>query len=100
MDLNLGEKPTLPPLVEAQVENHIMGVVFAQQYTLKKGPKKLAIELRKLPPKNSSRSMIWVHVNLWMTPNSQKEEQMEALSSLLFIAEKKKMVKLKAENVL
>ena len=28
INLNLGEKPTLPPLTEAQVEDHIMGVVF------------------------------------------------------------------------
>ena len=37
--LNLGKEPSLPPLTEAQVEDHIMGVVFAQQYTLKKGIK-------------------------------------------------------------
>ena len=35
--LNLGKEPLLPALMEARVENHIMGVVFAHQYTLKKG---------------------------------------------------------------
>ena len=63
VNLNLGEEP-LPPLTEAQVESHIMGVVFAQQYTLKKGLEKLVIEQQKLPPKSSSKSMIWELINL------------------------------------
>ena len=38
--LNLGEEPSLPGLTEAQVDNHIMGVILAHQYTPKKGIKK------------------------------------------------------------
>ena len=63
INLNLGEEPSLLPLTEAQVENHAMGVVFAQQYTLKKGIKNSGIEPRKLLTKSSSKFMIWVHIN-------------------------------------
>ena len=34
VNLNLGEEPLLPGLIEAQVDNHIMRVIFAHQYTL------------------------------------------------------------------
>ena len=37
---NLDKEPTLPPLTESQIEIHVMGVVFAQQYTLEKGLEK------------------------------------------------------------
>ena len=37
INLNLGEEPSSPGLTEAQVDNHILGVIFAHQYTLKKG---------------------------------------------------------------
>ena len=41
VNLNLGDEPTSPPLTEAQVESHIMGVVFAHQYTLRKELKQI-----------------------------------------------------------
>ena len=68
---------------------------------LRKDSKNLGMELRELPPKNSSKSMIWVHINLWMPPRSPtKKEKMEALSSLMFITEGGEMGESKAENVL
>ena len=36
INLNLGEEPLLPGLTEVQGDNHIIGVIFAHQYTLKK----------------------------------------------------------------
>ena len=40
VDFNLDEEPSLSGLKESQVDYHIMGVIFAHQYTLKRGLEK------------------------------------------------------------
>ena len=72
INLNLGEEPSLPVLTEAQVEDHIMDVIFAHQYTLKGGSRNLGKGLRRPPPNSSGKFMKWVHINLWMPPTLPK----------------------------
>ena len=90
INLNLGEKPTLPPLMEAQVEDHIMGVVFAQQYTLKKGPKKIGDRAEEATTKELKQTHDMGTYQPLDATKLTKKERMEALSSLLFITEKKR----------
>ena len=88
VNLNLGEEP-LPPLTEAQVESHIMGVVLAQQYTLKKGLEKFGDRAAEATTKELKQ----IHdIGTYQPLDAiklTKKERMEALSSLLFITEKK-----------
>jgi hypothetical protein len=88
VNLNLGKEP-LPPLTEAQVESHIMGVVFAQQYTLKKGLEKFGDRAAEATTKELKQIHDMGTYQPLDATKLTKKERMEALSSLLFITEKK-----------
>ena len=89
INLNLGEEQKLPPLVEAQIDNHIMGVVFAQQYTLEKGTEKFGDRAEEATTKELKQIHDMGTYQPLDATKITKKERMEALSSLLFITERR-----------
>ena len=89
LNLNLGEESSLPPPTETQAEDHTMGVVFAQQYTLKKGIKTFGDRAEEATTKELKQIHdMGTYQPLNVTKLTKKERQ-EALLFLLFITEKR-----------
>ena len=99
INFNLGEEPTLPPFTEAQIENHVMGVVFAQPYTLENRLEKFGDQAAEATTKELKKIHDMGTFEPLDSTKLTKKERIEAVSSLLFITEKKDG-RIKAEDVL
>ena len=81
---------TVPPpkMIESQIESHLMEVVMAQQYSIKKtkevfGDKTNAAVLRELTQINNFETYVLIKAR-----DLSWEEKKKALESLIFVTEK------------
>ena len=90
-----------PPVgfMEEQLDDHIMGVVMAEHFSLKKGIRLFEDKLKMLQLRNSKLFTTWVHMNPSMHPNLQEKRSVTP-SNPYYSLQKKGMGKLKAENAL
>ena len=91
MVINLQTHGTTPPpkMTESQIASHLMGVVIAQQYSMKKakglfGDKADAAVMRELNQVNEFETYVPLKAN-----DLSLEEKKKALESLIFVTEKR-----------